>query len=122
LETKNYEAKTIKQSALKVVRSERKQVETCSNKNSIKDSTTDKHSRSTRKCREESKKRQGERENTQIVPTKQAARKGNFTFLKKFQAQIKTIGSDKYQISTQTTSQTKVKTLERTSTKQAAKI
>jgi hypothetical protein len=54
---------------------------------------------STRKCREESKKRQGERENTQIVPTKQAARKGNFTFLKKFQAPIKTIGSNKHQIS-----------------------
>jgi hypothetical protein len=99
------------------VRSKRKQVETYSNKNSIKDSTIDKHSRSTRKCREESKKRHGERENTQIVPTKQAARKGNFTFLKMFQAQIKTIGSDKYQISTQTTSQTKVQTLERTSAK-----
>jgi hypothetical protein len=55
---------------------------------------------STRKCREESKKRQGERENTQIVPTKQAARKGNLTFLKTFQAPIKTIGSNKNQIST----------------------
>jgi hypothetical protein len=100
LETKNYKAKTIKQSALKVVRYGIKQVETCSNKNSIKDSTTDKHSRSTIKCREESKKRQGERENTQTIPTKQEARKRNFTFLKIFKAPIKTIGSDKYQIST----------------------
>jgi hypothetical protein len=82
------------------MRTERKQVETCSNKNSIKDSTTDKHSRSTRRCREESKKRQREREITQIVPTKQAARKGNFTFWKKFQAPIKTIRGDKHQIST----------------------
>jgi hypothetical protein len=64
----------------------------------------------------------GVRQNTQIVPPKQVARKGNFTFLKMFQAQIKTIGRDKHQISTQTTSQTKVQTLERTSTKQAAKI
>jgi hypothetical protein len=31
------------------MRTERKQVETCSNKNSIKDSTTDKHSRSAEK-------------------------------------------------------------------------
>jgi hypothetical protein len=84
LETKNYEAKKIKQSALKVVRSERKQVETCSKKNSIKDSTTDKQSRSIRKCKEESKRIQGERENTQIVSTKQVARKGNFTFLNFF--------------------------------------
>ena len=83
LETKNYEAKIVKQSALKVVRYERKQVETCSNKNSIKDSTTDKHSRSTRKCREESKKRRGERENTQIVSTKQAARIGKFHIYEK---------------------------------------
>ena len=37
--------------------------------------------------------------------------------LKMFQTKIKTIRSYKYQISTQTTSQTKVKTLERTSTK-----
>ena len=77
------------------MRTERKQVETCYNKKSIMGSKTNKHSMSTRKCREESKKRQGERENTQIASTKQAARKGNFTFLKKFQAPIKTIRSDK---------------------------
>jgi hypothetical protein len=84
--------------ALKAMRTERKQGETCSNKNSIKDSTTNKHSMSTRAYREESKKRQGERENTQIVPTKQATRKGNFTFLKTFQDPIKTIRAYKYQI------------------------
>jgi hypothetical protein len=86
--------------ALKAMRTERKQVETCSNKNSIKDSTTYKHSLSTRRCREESKKKQGEREITQIVPTKQVARKGNFTFQKTFQAPIKTIRGDKHQIPT----------------------
>jgi hypothetical protein len=48
------------------------------NKNSIKDPKTNKHPRSAIKCREESKKRQGERENTHIIPTKQAARKSNF--------------------------------------------
>jgi hypothetical protein len=104
------------------VRYERKQVETFSNKNANKDFTTNKHSRSTRKCEEESKKRQEEREITQIVSRKQVSRKGNFTCLKMFQAKIKTIGSDKNQISTQTTSQTKMKTLERASGKQAAKI
>jgi hypothetical protein len=65
------------------MRTERKQVQTCSKNNSIKDSTTEKHSRSTRKCREETKKIQGEGGNNQIVPTKQAARKGNFTFFEK---------------------------------------
>jgi hypothetical protein len=85
---------------LKEMRNERKQVETCSNKNSTKDSTTDKHSMSTRKCKEESKKRQGEREITQTVPTKQAARKGNFTFMENFQDPIKTIESYKNKIST----------------------
>jgi hypothetical protein len=65
--------------ALKVVRTERKKKKkSWSNKNSIKDPKTNKHPRSAIKCREESKKRQGERENTQIVPTKQAARKSNF--------------------------------------------
>jgi hypothetical protein len=82
------------------MRIERKKVETCSNKNSIKDSITGKHSMSTRKCGEESKKRQGEREITQIVLTREATRKGNFTFLKKFQAPINTIGSDRHKIST----------------------
>jgi hypothetical protein len=48
--------------ALKAMRTERKQVENFSNKNSIKDLTTKKHPMSTRKCREESKKIQGERE------------------------------------------------------------
>ena len=60
------------------MRTERKKVEYCSNKNSFKDPKTNKHPRSTIKHKEESKKRQGERENTQIVPTKQAARKSNF--------------------------------------------
>ena len=86
--------------AHKAMRTERKKVEDCSKKKSIKDSKIYKHSMSTRKCREESKKRQGERENTQIVPTKQTTRKGNFTFLKFFQDPINTIGSDKKQIST----------------------
>jgi hypothetical protein len=54
-----------------------------------------KHSRNTRKFKEESKKRQGEREITQTVSTKQIAGKRNFTILKMFQAQLKTIGSDK---------------------------
>jgi hypothetical protein len=49
------------------------------------------HSRNTRKFREESKKRQGEREITQTVPTKQATRKRNFTILKMFEPPIKTI-------------------------------
>ena len=79
---------------------ERKQVENCFNKNSIKDLTTDKHSLSRRICREKSKKRKREREITQIVPTKQAAKKGNFTFLKMFQYPIKIIRGDKNQIST----------------------
>jgi hypothetical protein len=86
--------------ALQAMRTERKKVETCPNKKSIKDSTTKKHSLSTRRCKEESKKRQGEREITQIVPTKQAVRKGNFTFRKKFQAPINKIRGDKHQIST----------------------
>jgi hypothetical protein len=87
--------------ALKAMRTKRKQVEkpvltrTQSNIQQL-----DNHSLSTRRCREESKKRQREREITQIVPTKQAARKGNFTFLKKFQAPINTIRGDKHQIST----------------------
>jgi hypothetical protein len=55
-----------------------KKEEACSNKNSIKYPKTNKHPRSIIKCRGESKKRQGERENTQIVPSKQAARKSNF--------------------------------------------
>jgi hypothetical protein len=68
---KRHEEKRIKtKNALKIVRYERKKVETCSNNNSIKDLTTNKHSRSTRKCGEQSKKRQGEREITQIVLTK----------------------------------------------------
>jgi hypothetical protein len=54
----------------------------CSNKNSIKDSTINNNSRNTRNFRQESKKRQGEREITQTVPTKQAARKRNFTIVK----------------------------------------
>jgi hypothetical protein len=59
------------------VRTERKK-KSWPKKNSIKDPKANKHPRSTIKCREESKKRQRERENTQIVPTKQAARKSNF--------------------------------------------
>jgi hypothetical protein len=86
--------------ALKEMRTERKEVEPSPNKNSIKDLTTDKHSLSTRRCREESKKRQREREITQIASTKQATRKGNFTFLKMFQDPIKKIRGDKHQIST----------------------
>jgi hypothetical protein len=86
--------------ALKEMRTKRKKVETCSNKNSIKYFTTNKHSRNTRKCREESKKRQGERGITQTVLTKQATRKGNFTFMKKFEAPINTIGRDKHKNST----------------------
>jgi hypothetical protein len=119
---KRHEAKRIQtKHALKAVRYERKQLETFSKNNSIKDSTIDKHSRSTRKCREESKKRQGERENTQIVSTKQAARKGNFTFLKRFQAQIKTIMMDKHQKTIQTTSQTNHRLWIKTSAKQGCK-
>ena len=55
-----------------------KKEEACSFKKSIKDPKTNKHPRSAIKCREESKKRQGERENNQIVSTKQVARKSNF--------------------------------------------
>ena len=98
---KRHEAKRLQtKHALKEVRYERKQVEIFPNNKSIKYLTTNKHSRSTIKWREESKKRQGERGITQTVPTKQAARKGNFTFRKKFQAPIKKIRGYKHQIST----------------------
>jgi hypothetical protein len=54
---KRHEAKRLQtKHAFKAVRYERKQVENCSNKKSIKDSTIDKHSRSTIKSIEESKK------------------------------------------------------------------
>ena len=71
-----------RKNAFKTMRTERKQVESFSNNNSFKDPKTKKHPRSTMKCREESKKRQGERENTQNCLDKNVARKCNFTFLK----------------------------------------